>query len=176
MQCPQRIEGGIRSPETGVNELLLWKNMEVTDMEFSSLSKEELLAFVSRLTLGNEQKDEKIQKLEAEKREHNVRFEEAISNYERKMEVNRKIIADRFTPRSEKMPKKAEAYHKPMKCKTPTERFIEELKELQSRVDFYDFDFESNGVDRNKGRELGCDETFKIEMNPMNSGYFCASV
>lgn len=150
-------------------------------MEFSSLSKEELLAFVSRLTLGNEQKDEKIkeqdekiQKLETEKREHNVRFEEAISNYERKMEVNRKIIADRFTPRSEKMPKKAEAYHKPVKRKAPTERFIEELKELQSRVDVYDF--ESNGVDRNKVRELGCDETFKIEMNSMNSGYFCASV
>lgn len=135
-------------------------------MEFSSLSKEKLLALVSRLT----------QKFEAEKRELNVRFEEVIAKYERKMEVNRKIIADRFTPRSEKMPKKAEVYHKPVKCKAPTERFIEKLKELHSRVDFYDFDFESNGVDRNKVKELGCDETFKIEMNSMNSGYFYSSV
>lgn len=150
-------------------------------MDYSSLSKEELLALVGKLTQENREKDdeikrqeEQIQKLEAEKRELHIRFEEVIAKYEQKMEVNRKLIADRFAAKSEKLPKEAkaineaEAYQEPGKRKAPTERFIEELKELQSRVVVYDYDFEGNGVNKDKVKEFGVDETYKIEMKPLN--------
>lgn len=72
-------------------------------MDLSSLSKEELLLMVEKLQKESERKDKKIAKLEAEKRKLNIKLDELIAKYEKKVEVNNKIIADRFMAKSEKL-------------------------------------------------------------------------
>lgn len=158
-------------------------------MELKDMSKEELLKLVEELQNASKKKDEIIEqreatiaKLEAEKRELNLQLEALIAKYEARMQANRKLLADRFMPKSEKLDNKTdddspdegnvinevEQLAKETKPrKTPSERFIEELKSLQEKVIVYDYDFEANGINRENVKEFGVDESFKIEMKPV---------
>ncbi|MCM1130969.1 MAG: hypothetical protein NC310_07235 [Roseburia sp.] len=83
-----------------------------------NLSNEELLKIIEKLKKENKEKeeilkrqaeeikklDDKVLRLEAEKKELNIKFEELIAKYENKLAVNRKILADRFAPKTEKIP------------------------------------------------------------------------
>ena len=141
-------------------------------MNYNNLSKQELLELVLKLTKENEDKDNKIAKLEAEKRELNIKFEEVIAKYENKIAINRKMIVDKFMPKTEKTPieneviNEVETLEKKTR-KAPTERFIDELKELQSKVIVYDFDFEGNNINKANVKPFGLDETYKIEIKPL---------
>lgn len=142
-------------------------------MNLDKLSKEELIAMVEKLSKENKEKDEEIEKLKAEKKLLNIKLEEKIAEYENKVAVNKKLQADRFISKTEKLPKEAlcinevEANKTPKQRKTPNERFIEELKELAKEVIIIDYDFEANGVERESVKPFGKDETYKIEIRPM---------
>ena len=145
-------------------------------VDLENLSKEELMELVLKLQKENENKDEKIEQLEAEKRNLNVKLDELIAKYEQKVEVNNKIIADRFLPKCEKLTPQEESINEvealneqeKKSRKSPSQRFIEELKELKSIEITYDFDFDEFGVDRNSVKPFGEDISYKIELNSLN--------
>lgn len=143
-------------------------------MDFDNMSKEELMELVLKLQKDNKKKDDKIEKLEAEKKDLNIKLNELIAKYEQKVEVNNKIRADRFLPKSEKLSpeeeciNEVEAIKEKTPRKSPTKRFIEELKELKSIELVYDFDFEENNIDKNEVKPFGEDISYKIEINPVS--------
>lgn len=141
-------------------------------MDIDNLSNEELKALVEKLMQENKNKDKRIAILEAEKRDLNIKFEEVIAKYENKLQANKKIIADRFGKKTEKLSQEFKVINEvealePKKRKAPTERFIEELKELQNEVIIFDYDFDGNGIDRANVKPFGVDESYKIEITPM---------
>lgn len=144
-------------------------------MDLSSLSKEELLLMVKKLQKESKRKDEKIAKLEAEKRKLNIKLDELIAKYEKKVEVSNKIKADRFMPKSEKLLDEdkvideVESIQEVSKKerKSPSKHFIEDLKDLKSSTVIFDFDFEGNNIDKTKVKDFGEDVTYKIEINPV---------
>ena len=109
-------------------------------MDLSNLSKEELLIMVEKLSAENEEIKKKNELLEAEKRDLNIKLDKMIEKYENKLAINKKIQADRFAPKTEKcMPEEQainEGANKKEKKprKTPTENFINDLKELVNLV------------------------------------------
>lgn len=144
-------------------------------MDLNSLSKEELLQLVEKLQNESKSKDEKIAKLEAEKRKLNIKLDELIAKYEQKIEVNNKIIADRFLKKSEKLTDKDKVINEvelnletKKERKSPSKHFIEELKDLKTSTVIFDYDFEENNIDKSKVKLFGEDTTYKIEMNPVS--------
>ena len=137
-------------------------------MDLSNLSKEELLIMVEKLSAENEEIKKKNELLEAEKRDLNIKLDKMIEKYENKLAINKKIQADRFAPKTEKcMPEEQainEGANKKEKKprKTPTENFINDLKELVNEVVVLDYDFELNGV--SKAKKFRDDVSYKIEM------------
>ena len=144
-------------------------------MDLKNLSKEDLMRLVLKLQKENEKKDLKIEKLEAEKRNLNVKLDELIAKYEQKVEVNNKIIADKFLPKCEKLTPQEESINevealneqKKKPRKSPSKRFIEELKELKSVEITYDFDFDEAKIDRKNVKPFGEDISYKIELNSL---------
>ena len=156
-------------------------------INMENMNNSELLKIIEQLKKENKEKDEmlikkdkEIQKrdkrilvLEAEKRKLNRKIEALIAKYEDKLQVNRKILADTYASKSEKTPKEyfsineVEVIEEKTR-KKPTERFIEELKGLQSEVVILDYDFVANEVDRANVKPFGKDETYKIEMKPLS--------
>jgi transposase len=143
-------------------------------MDLNNMSKEELMELVLKLQKDNKKKDDKIEKLEAEKRSLNIKLDELIAKYEQKVEVNNKIIADRFLPKCEKFTQfeesinEVELIKETSPRKSPSKRFIEELKSLKSKELIYDFDFDGYNIDIDSVKPFGEDVSYKIEINPLS--------
>ena len=166
--------------------------------DLNNLSKEELIALVSMLSQKEEESNKKIKeqekalqkkdkiiekkdkiiaKLEAEKHKLNIKLDSLIEKYEQKVQMSKKIAADRYASKSEALPKTAEAINeveaiietKPKKeRKSPTESFVEVLKDLSSETIVIDYDFEGNNINKELVKDFGKDETYKIEITPLN--------
>lgn len=149
-------------------------------MNLNDLSKEDLLKMVLKLQKENESKDKQIKKLEAEKRKLNVELNKLIEKYEHKVEVNNKLIVERYLAKSEKLTPVEESINEAefiiddennsnkTERKTPTKNFIEELKALKNKTIVEDFDFELNNIDSSKVKSFGEDVSYKIEIKPVD--------
>lgn len=104
-------------------------------------------------------------------------IEELKLKYENELEIVKRNNFEKYVKKSEKeeknivnevekeIDKKEEKEKKPRK--TPKEKFVKELEKLSNKAELIiDYDFEKNGVDKEKVKPFGEDITYKIEMQP----------
>lgn len=143
-------------------------------MKHNNLSLKEAIKLIKKLEKENEKKDKKIAKLEAEKKKLNLELEGMIKKYEKKAEQARRMMAEKYAPKTEKTKKIGKCINEAeqevkekKKRKTPTQNFIYDLKKIATTIEIIDFDFEKEGVDRNKVREMESDVFYKIDVVPV---------
>lgn len=137
-------------------------------MDINSLTKEQLIELVYKLNEKSKEQENKIEILEAKNRDLNIKLDKLIEKYENKALINKKITADIYCKKTEKTNVSEKAINEvapkeKKQRKTPTENFINDLKQLVSEVIIDDFDFLSNGIDRKDVKEFGASEMYKIE-------------
>lgn len=147
-------------------------------IDYSIFTKEQLISLLVARDYMINLKDDKIATLEAEKRAQNDQINKLILKYEIKVDQNKKIQADRFGKSSEKSAvinetesiiENKENKEKEKKARrTPTEQFLNALKSLVTHEEEIDYDFEANGVDKNKVKKFGSDISYKIEIKAIS--------
>lgn len=111
-----------------------------------------------------------INKLEAANRDLHIKIEELIAKYEDKLLASSKSRVEQFIPSSEKLEDKDRVFNELEKIdekktrKAPTQRFIDDLKELASKEIIIDYDFED--VDESSVKGFGEDISYKLEYKP----------
>lgn len=148
-------------------------------MNYEKMSKEELINYIlqqntliQEITDQNNKKDEKIQRLEADKRDLQLQLNELIKKYQNKIAENARLHKSSFAPKSEKMTDntvnitEVDEGKAKKERRTPSQVFVEELKTLVREEDksVVDYDFEANSVDRNSVQPFGEDVTYKVEI------------
>ena len=142
--------------------------------------EQELRKKIAELEELNRQKDialaeshKKIAKLEAEKKEMQLKLNELIEKYENKIEQYKKMQVEKFGKKSEKIKpedlaiNEVEVKKERKKKVGPYQSSINDLKEAfkgEIKEVVIDYNFEENKVDRNKVKEFGYDETYKLEV------------
>lgn len=134
------------------------------NMVLENLSKSELIKI--------------IKKQEAIFKELQIKYEELLAKYEKKVEANKKMTYERFCPKKETLKDDEKALNEAERLidedkeksirKTPTENFLNDLRQLACDEIICDFDFKGNNVDKDKVLDFGQDETYKIEILPAN--------
>lgn len=153
-------------------------------IDYNSLSKEELIELLNKkdkeelikenmsLISSIKYKDNKILKLEAENKDLHIKIEELIAKYEDKLLASKLHLVEQFIPSSEKITDKdlvineLEVIKQKKTRKSPTQNFINDLKNLYSKGIIIDYDFDLNNVSRDKVKPFNEDETYKIEYKP----------
>ena len=97
-----------------------------------------------------------------------------VKEYEAKKEVANKLIVEKFMPSSEKLNKNIiineleKITSEPVRRNSPYKQIVNDLKKLQNIEEIViDYDFKANGVDRNKVKPFGEDESYKLEIEPV---------
>ena len=97
-----------------------------------------------------------------------------VKEYEAKKEVANKLILEKFLPSSEKLDKNIiineleKETSEPKRRNSPYKQIVNDLKKLQNIEEIViDYDFEGNGVDRNKVKPFGEDVSYKLEIEPV---------
>lgn len=97
-----------------------------------------------------------------------------VKEYEAKKEVANKLIIEKFMPSSEKLNKNIiineleKITSEPVRRNSPYKQIVNDLKKLQNIEEIViDYDFKANGVDRNKVKPFGEDESYKLEIEPV---------
>ena len=97
-----------------------------------------------------------------------------VKEYEAKKEVANKLILEKFLPSSEKLDKNIiineleKVTSEPKRRNSPYKQIVNDLKKLQNIEEIViDYDFEGNGVDRNKVKPFGEDVSYKLEIEPV---------
>lgn len=117
-----------------------------------------------------------IEQLRVENRSLSEQVNDLIIKYEVKNETNKKIIADTYLPKSERLsPVLINELEETINNKekkerrTPYKNIVEDLKKIGvDNIITADYDFDSNNVDRSKVKPFGKDECYKIEVEPVN--------
>ncbi len=137
---------------------------------YNNLSKEELIALLTKKDKQIALDKKRIEKLEVDNRDLNLRIEQLIAKYEDKLLVSKKFQVERFMPTSEKLNdedfiiNELEVIEEKKVRKTPTLNFINDLKNLCSKEEIIDYDF--TGIDTSNIKPFGEDESYKIEYKP----------
>ena len=97
-----------------------------------------------------------------------------VKEYEAKKEVANKLIVEKFMPSSEKLNKNIiineleKITSEPVRRNSPYKQIVNDLKKLQNIEEIViDYDFKANGLDRNKVKPFGEDESYKLEIEPV---------
>ena len=155
------------------------------NINYEELSKEELIKLLLK---SNEEKkelskeiakknkdisyrDSKIEKLEVENRNLNIKIERLIAKYEAKLAAYRKAQVEKFIPSSEKLKdedliiNEIEVIKEKKTRKSPTESFLKDLKDINRAPDII-IDYDFSAMDTTKIKPFKEDETYKLEYKP----------
>lgn len=157
--------------------------------DLSSLSKEELISLLNKKDeeikdvlneLSSTKEELKSSKEESESlrvknRELQEQVNDLIKKYEDKTQLVKKTIIDAYVPKSERIGKykdvinELEQNKENKSRKSPYKTIVSDLKKLNiDNIITIDYDFDSNGIDKDKVKPFGKDETYKIEAKPMS--------
>ena len=152
--------------------LLNKKSEEIEDFRNELLStKDELSDTKEELKLSREESES----LRVKNRSLQEQVNELIKKYEDKTQLIKKVIIDAYVPKSERIGKykdvinELEQKGKKSSRRSPYKTIVSDLKKLNvDNVVTIDYDFKLNGVDKDKVKSFGKDETYKIEAKPMS--------
>lgn len=157
--------------------------------DLSSLSKEELISLLNKKdeeikdvlnelsSIKEELKSskEESESLRVKNRELQEQVNDLIKKYEDKTQLVKKTIIDAYVPKSERIGKykdvinELEQNKENKSRKSPYKTIVSDLKKLNiDNIITIDYDFDSNGIDKDKVKPFGKDETYKIEAKPMS--------
>lgn len=153
--------------------LLNQRNKELLDIKDElSNTKQELLNTKDELSdVSNKLKlsKDESESLRVKNRQLQEQVNDLIKKYEDKTQLIKKVIIDTYIPKSERISKYNniinELEKKTKKRKSAYKTIVEDLKKLNvDNIVTIDYDFESNGVDKQKVKPFGKDESYKIEI------------
>lgn len=139
---------------------------------YNNLSKEELISLLANKekTINDLKKENETQALEI--RSLHLKIEELIAKYEDKIASKRLFEIEKFIPSSEKLKDEdliideLEEIKERKAHKSPTQNFLNDLKNTFSEEIVIDYDFKTNNVSKDSVKPFGYDETYKIEYTP----------
>ena len=145
------------------------KELDKAKIEIDDKTKE--------LNKAKEEINNKTQELEQAQlkiRALNEEVNRLVKEYEAKKEVANKLIVEKFMPSSEKLNKNIiineleKITSEPVRRNSPYKQIVNDLKKLQNIEEIViDYDFKANGLDRNKVKPFGEDESYKLEVKPI---------
>ena len=119
-------------------------------------------------------KTKELEQAQLKIRALNEEVNRLVKEYEAKKEVANKLILEKFLPSSEKLDKNIiineleKVTSEPKRRNSPYKQIVNDLKKLQNIEEIViDYDFEGNGVDRNKVKPFGEDVSYKLEIEPV---------
>ena len=119
-------------------------------------------------------KTKELEQAQLKIRALNEEVNRLVKEYEAKKEVANKLIVEKFMPSSEKLNKNIiineleKITSEPVRRNSPYKQIVNDLKKLQNIEEIViDYDFKANGVDRNKVKPFGEDESYKLEVKPI---------
>ena len=119
-------------------------------------------------------KTKELEQAQLKIRALNEEVNRLVKEYEAKKEVANKLIVEKFMPSSEKLNKNIiineleKITSEPVRRNSPYKQIVNDLKKLQNIEEIViDYDFEGNGVDRNKVKPFGEDVSYKLEIEPV---------
>ena len=119
-------------------------------------------------------KTKELEQAQLKIRALNEEVNRLVKEYEAKKEVANKLILEKFLPSSEKLDKNIiineleKVTSEPKRRNSPYKQIVNDLKKLQNIEEIViDYDFKANGVDRNKVKPFGEDESYKLEVKPI---------
>lgn len=160
-------------------ELLLMSMKKELDDTRSELSgaKTELEATKDELGAAKEEISNKTRELEEAQLKIRALSEEVnrlVKEYEAKKEVTKKVVAETYAPKTEKLSKNViineleKLTSEPKRRNSPYKKIVNDLKNLQNIEEtVIDYNFEGNGVDKNKVKPFGEDVSYKLEIEPV---------
>ena len=119
-------------------------------------------------------KTKELEQAQLKIRALNEEVNRLVKEYEAKKEVANKLIVEKFMPSSEKLNKNIiineleKITSEPVRRNSPYKQIVNDLKKLQNIEEIViDYDFKANGLDRNKVKPFGEDESYKLEVKPI---------
>ena len=119
-------------------------------------------------------KTKELEQAQLKIRALNEEVNSLVKEYEAKKEVANKLIVEKFMPSSEKLNKNIiineleKITSEPVRRNSPYKQIVNDLKKLQNIEEIViDYDFKANGLDRNKVKPFGEDESYKLEVKPI---------
>ena len=119
-------------------------------------------------------KTKELEQAQLKIRALNEEVNRLVKEYEAKKEVANKLIVEKFMPSSEKLNKNIiineleKITSEPVRRNSPYKQIVNDLKKLQNIEEIViDYDFEGNGMDRNKVKPFGEDVSYKLEIEPV---------
>ena len=119
-------------------------------------------------------KNKELEQAQLKIRALNEEVNRLVKEYEAKKEVANKLIVEKFMPSSEKLNKNIiineleKITSEPVRRNSPYKQIVNDLKKLQNIEEIViDYDFKANGLDRNKVKPFGEDESYKLEVKPI---------